>query len=123
MPKRLVISVRRWLRATNDGYAGGSLYDKQSKRMCCLGFASRACGAKVKNIKNIGFPAAVKHVWTKALLRKQLPWLFNTAGDASSVLAYKLGEINDDDGTTDAFKKKEIKRIFKEHGVKVVFVP
>ena len=111
--KTLVIKRSRWLRGESNSY----LLRPKDKKMCCLGFYARACGAQASDINGYcapseysGFPA----------------WLLSDdffAGPACSSAAYKLMRANDSVNKTDKQREKIIKAEFKKRGVTVKFVP
>lgn len=117
--KVLRISRKRWARGQRTETW---LYSSADKTMCCLGFAARQlCGAKIGDIKNRGTPGAVQKVFAD-----DLPWLISDVecwrgGDSEESDA--LVELNDSTDLTDRERERGIRKVFAEHGVKVVFVP
>ncbi len=136
---KLVIDENRWLRA---GWHGGlidscdigydkeihdnittisSLLDSKTGRMCCLGFASCAAGATNKDITNISSPDQLE-TEIKAKVSGKFPWLINNNTGSNSEIACALIDINDDPEISLPHKRAQIKKIFADNGVDVVFV-
>ena len=136
---KIVIDENRWLRA---GWNGGlitdyknmpeyredwpkdktdqsSLFNEQTQRMCCLGFASCAAGLKKKEIQNAVAPSSLDKEAKKKII-KHLPWLLD-AGGSDSKAGQELMGINDNDKITLPKKRARIKEIFAEHGIDVIF--
>lgn len=112
LPKTLTISRKKWLRGSGEGVL---LQTGGERKMCCLGFLTRACG--LKGLGGKMMPAD---------LRVKIPGLVSykiSTGCANSGLGNKLAEINDDTNLTEKEREKRIREGFKKLGVKVKFVP
>lgn len=121
----LTISRKRWLTAKDidEGKRLYSwLYRSEDRKMCCLGFLGRACGAKVSQLRNIGEPDRVPSVnWPKGMLvpREYYPNKTYNAG-----FVYDMMRVNDNPKLTARQREKEIKRLFKTYlNITVKFVP
>ncbi len=117
---KLEINEKFWGRAdylgrNDDTEVEGSLADSRGK-MCCLGFVGQACGITKKDMRGLKMPHNLEDV-TK--MQEAYPWLFRDGVGSNS--AYILATINDSTSLTLAEKRKQIKAIFKKHGVDVVF--
>ena len=137
--KTLIIDRKKWGR----GRTGGSLltdeFSEVTGKMCCLGFFSRNCGFKPKEIRGIGLPEEVIEnlmndvdtygTMTKAETKEKLFNKLKKRGfDLKSFkkigtgLANKLALINDNTDTTDETKERKITELFGKVGIKVKFV-
>ena len=86
--------------------------------MCCLGFYSRACGISPIHLFEESCPSDIYKKLTSEML-----WLLNLQNHDSSYKAHYLMRANDNSFTCPlSVRKKEIKKIFKQQGVKVKFV-
>lgn len=137
--KKLVIEQNRWLRAGKGGglvsdrdldmldpinypkdkSAGSSLLSGTTSRMCCLGFASCAAGIAKKNILNKACPSSLDEA-SKKKLKQTFPWLLSHHGGDSGI-ASQLMSINDSPEISLPNKRAQIKKIFADNGVDVVF--
>lgn len=107
----LVIDRARW----GVGSEGGSLYDSDTRKMCCLGFLARACGSRVSDIDGLGYPP-----------RETVPDYFASKSDDVNsdpeVGAFQAARVNDNETVTSREREKKIKEIFSARGIKVKFV-
>ena len=111
-PKEFTINRSEWMNAYTNEKTGtdSKLLDKDSGRMCCLGFYAKACGVPESKIINQQSPRDIK--------QSALPWLMR--GGLETQLCDGLMETND--GLEDHKKReKEIKEQFELIGVKVKF--
>jgi hypothetical protein len=118
--RELIIDRKKWGR----GDTGGELLNYDGL-MCCLGFEARALGCTKKAIQDTAMPADIVNADPK--LAKKFSWLVNADeiktnlyGDSKDALT--LAKLNDDRTTSDKFKEREIKKIFKRNGIKVTFI-
>lgn len=119
--KEFTIKTSKWLHGIGNK---SMLLDPYNNKMCCLGFASRACGLSGKSIEEVAEPGELE-LEDQKIINGALPFLLSNNFDnnlVNSRVSKKLMSINDNPDTTISFKKKEIKKIFKENGVKVNFV-
>ena len=117
--KSFTIKRSKWLRMSKRTQIYSQMLDGKSGKMCCLGFYATSCGIAKKNIKGEPSPMEVAF----SLEDNNSKWnTFLISNKYNSKIAGKLMDINDDDETTDAFKEKEIKKIFATKGIKVKFV-
>lgn len=123
----LTISRKRWLTAKDvneDKALFSMLYRPKDRKMCCLGFLGRACGAKVSELANKGSPSDVKQVnWPAGMLKEIEGYGGGTRIDDSD-FSFEMMKANDSNELTQRQREKEIRRLFKEHlNIAVKFVP
>lgn len=91
--------------------------------MCCLGFYSRACGIKPKDIRGKSVPGNL----SEELLRFMgVAGLFNYRGpdrfSDHTKIARELMVANDYQEIKPCLRESKIRNLFKELGVRVKFV-
>lgn len=120
--KHVEIRRKRWLRG--EGSRNSFLYRHKDRKMCCLGFYLRSCGLPVKDLTGRkspfdlpGVPDEAKWLNLANLLPDGAKWrkTFNVVN--------KLMRINDTDDLPEKQREKQISKLFREQGVKVVFKP
>lgn len=114
--RKLEIDRRRWLQgrlAWPHGINGSLLYRNTDKRMCCLGFMARACGAKVSQIRGRGSPENVPSI----------DWPDGMIGDGRTNIeaVREVMKLNDDPSITSKQRETRVKRALKAFGFNVVF--
>jgi hypothetical protein len=111
-PTKLVIDRKRWLRGEGDRTS--FLLRPSDGKMCCLGFFGLACGIPASLLDGVPAPQSVlRSEWPAWLVtRSDIPGCANP-----SSTCVKLMTLNDDDPD-----ETHIARIFREHGVEVIFV-
>ena len=123
-PKSFVIDRKRWLRVKQDENTEASvLFSSDSKKMCCLGFYSRACGVSINTLRGKATPEDiyenVLHEPTKKNYEKKIAILLDDSSD--SFFSNSLMSANDNYDTSDSEKEASIKKIFAEKKIKVTF--
>lgn len=141
MKNVLKIKESRWLHAGKNGGLVDAVYDedyneipvpkgtttasclkeKTTGRMCCLGFAACKAGLKQSEILESGAPSDLASNGNAEIFREKFPWLFRDNGDSEA--AHSLMRINDDPDVSMRTRRAIIKRIFKNNGWNVEFVP
>lgn len=98
--------------------------------MCCLGFASRACGVKTSSLyriesfgyDDINLPSNLRSA--RRAIAKIFPAMLQEPSDIESELStfpYVAAEINDSTSLTDHQKEQRLRRLFAKEGVKLHF--
>lgn len=111
--KTITISRKRWYRG--KGTMGSRLYRRSDRTMCCLGFASRQCGASVKMIENVALPSSVildSYIGLDEFYKYLL--------DDIHVMSAMAG-VNDDPDIIDAVRERRLKQLAKQAGMRFVF--
>ncbi len=120
MPTTLVIDRKKWVRCTGEDVMGrygfSNLLNKRGS-MCCLGFACLKVGLTKEVIRGHSSPNTNT---IRNLLNSKTTKLSELL--KSIDVTNQLIEINDNFKTDDAYKEKEIKRIFRENGLRVRFI-
>lgn len=88
-------------------WGAGLLLKSEDNTMCCLGFASLACGVPINYIKDIGMP--------------QYSWFEVNHWMRCSPTAFSAIHINDDDTITGPEKEAKLIELFGKNGVKLSF--
>lgn len=117
----VVVDQDRWLcaevrEAVCDSALETSLYDRTSGLLCCLGFGSRQCGAKVREISGQGYPNDVPAVQAKAAKRPT-----SLAAKLVSI-EEKAATLNDNERINLSERKRKLKSLFKGVGIDLQFV-
>lgn len=113
--KLFPVTIKRkyWLRNNNQKLDIDDDYDsglRIGSKQCCLGFIARAHGYKARELENYAYPCNLDN-WEDRFL---------VGLDRSTQRT--LASINDSFKSNDAQKEKQIKRILRDVGYKVVFV-
>lgn len=119
MVKKFTISRRRWLRGPdtrNNGMNNSKLFRNSDKKMCCLGFYSRACGASIGDIRN---EASVHGLRDR--MPGQAKWL--VLGTGPSIIARGLMRANDNPAMSEEDREATIVAAFATQGIDVEFTP
>lgn len=116
---KVTVDRRRWLRGEDS--VASSLFDDVNKKMCCLGFATRACGCSIDKIRNQASPACVVFDYTNT---KERLARFLTAKNESenSGTTGRMMEINDATDISDAEREDLLKRLGKKLNIQFTFV-
>ena len=110
--KKLVISVKKWLRGVNTE----STLRNKNGCMCCLGFLARDCGATVKDILNKTTPMMVPDIsWPKDLLTS------DELGVLDSRLSSEIVSVNDNTSLSLKEKQSQLKQLFLKIGYRLTF--
>lgn len=126
---KLVIDRAKWQRGSIYGDEA-YLLDPESKKMCCLGFLSRACGLGPKTIQGLDCPATSElNTKAKEKLMKNpySSWLFDEDGDFDTaqsddcVKAINFNDRNVTESFTERDREKRIKTLFAKHNISVTF--
>lgn len=102
--KTILIDRTKWLR----GQDNGTLLNDEGK-MCCLGFLCHQLRISKKNLLNIGMPDELSENFT-------LPEWLRVEGNSNSDVAF-AARRNDSTTIEDVQREREIKKIFKKHGL------
>lgn len=108
--KEVKISRKKWHRNEGNSHDFESLLRMPNGKQCCMGFLARACGYRVKDIANRGYPSSLMDShdrFSEELLR----------------LEYQIAVVNDRSSVTIRKREQEIRVLFKKAGYKAVFVP
>lgn len=104
---------------------------KQNGKMCCLGFASLACGIPKSRIKGKNDPFDVVSDYDGLKRRKaedKLKFFFSTKGGITYYSNYynftteDIIDENDSPDTKGLEKERNLKKLFEKIGVKVKFI-
>lgn len=93
-------------------WGAGLLLRSDDNTMCCLGFASLACGVPINYIKDIGMP---QYSWFEVN-----PWMRTHPGAGGRGRDTAIN-INDDDTITGPEKEAKLIHLFDKNGVKLSF--
>lgn len=123
--KKFVIDRSKWLNGelykraekANGSAPGGVLLDAYG-RMCCLGFYSKACGAK--RLQDEAMPNYLSKR-SKLRLDSRIADPDSWWGDGPTPLADKLQTANDTERGRPETREAKIKKLFKTIGVTVTF--
>jgi len=111
---KLIIKRKRWLRGQPDNSALRNADGKQ----CCLGFLARACGASTKDVLNFPDPGVTKGIdWPKGIAPKGHGY----DGHGNTALVGRIISTNDSRGLLPKARERQLKELFAEAGIKVVF--
>jgi len=111
---KLIIKRKRWLRGKPDNSALRNADGKQ----CCLGFLARACGATTKDILGLPDPGATTGIaWPKGIS----PGGRGYDGYGNTALVGRIISTNDSRGLLPEARERQLKELFAEAGVEVVF--
>jgi hypothetical protein len=115
--KRKSFTIKRseWIRGSMNELS--QLLSPDSGKMCCLGFYLRSCGMKKRDISDHTEPSDVI-----TPLPKQAQWLSDIPGRNSDA-AKDLINVNDDDTLKWNTREAEIKELFAQQNIDVIFVP
>jgi hypothetical protein len=91
----------------------GFLLRSEDNTMCCLGFASLACGVPIKYIEDVGLP---EYSWTDVNLWMRLASRLHNGSDDHVV------DVNDSYSLTGPEKEEKLIKIFNDNGVKLSFI-
>lgn len=116
---KVTVDRRRWLRG--EGSVASSLFDDYNKKMCCLGFATRACGCSIDKIRGQASPACVVigHTNTKESLAR---FLAAKSEVKNSGATGRMITINDDIKINDAEREDRLKKWGKKLNIQFTFV-
>lgn len=115
---KVIVDRRRWLRGI--GSIHSSLFDDVNKKMCCIGFAARACGCSIDQIRDRPSPACVATTYpdmAKARLAR-----FITAEGDNSGSTERMMEINDNTSISDEEREDRLKKWGKKLNIQFTFV-
>src|SRR2546425_7116102 len=122
---KVVIDRKKWGRGDGEGY--GSLLDPNTHKMCCLGFACRAVGAKPKELRNLSYPSDLYETWNEETYNyeRSFPKEFKGLSGKKlndSQICRLLALANDNGKITDAVREKRIKTLGKKARINFTFV-
>lgn len=107
---KFVIDRRRWARGSKSR---GLLYDSDSDTFDCMGQYAYICGISKLELMHRVMPHQL------LIVPYQMRWL--VLGETSSDAADRLAAINDHIFLDSEKREKEIRAVFKQHGITVVF--
>jgi hypothetical protein len=113
---KLIIDRKIWLRG--EGAMKSKLLRSTDDKMCCIGIYCEALGVP----KNELLDHSGSQVLDGEAIGVKLPdWIQPPAGDSEGDL-FSAYEINDDNGTRDYEREKDLTEIFARHDVEVEFI-
>jgi hypothetical protein len=110
--RKLIIDRRRWTRGT--GGEGAALYNTDNGGMCCLGFAARQLGKRIK-VEEIQDSQLPRSLMQDVLDR--LPVFMQHVS-----LMDDFADLNDRRDLDSKEREEKLKIMFREQGVSVRFV-
>jgi hypothetical protein len=110
--KKFVVKKSQWLR----GEGPSVLLRRTTHKMCCLGFASLACGLKENDIIDVSIPSNVC-----SNLYSAYPASFFDGLRPESQSIMDIMRINDDVSLNDEERIFSLKQKFSELGIEVIF--
>jgi hypothetical protein len=110
--KKFVVKKSQWLR----GEGPSMLLDARTYKMCCLGFASLACGLKENDILGISMPGGVC-----SDLDSAYPASFFDKPGRESQPIIDIMRINDNPYFNDEERILGLKQKFNELDIEIVF--
>lgn len=115
--KTLIIDETKWANGSNKKVA---LLLTNSGNMCCLGFLSKACGFKNKQLLNEAFPISIL-IKDRSLSKFDFPKkVINSLGILSD-WEIKASNINDSKIFSNVKRKSLLREHFKQIGIKLIF--
>lgn len=112
--KTLVLRKRRWARGGRNGGSCLSALLNESRKMCCLGFLGKACGATDEQIDGAPMPSDTSAVcWPRGLI----------CGGRDSKLSDQIASANDSPETTDREREEKLRPLFRKLGYRLVVKP
>lgn len=112
-PKIVVVKKSQWHTGGGNSNHGSALRVRETRRMCCLGFAARDAGCK--GLTDVSYPSNLASEEYEKF-KTRFPELTNK-------VCSDLANINDSEDTTRDEKAEKIAAKGKEVGVNFVFVP
>ena len=120
--KEMVIKGSVWNRADKGPYYVPYLLNDKGMR-CCIGIHAEFCGIPDDLVLDRGMPHTIPDEF---ITECYMPWV-DPAGNSHASLpsesALQATKINDDYGINDEQKIEELRPIFEEIGVEIVWEP
>jgi hypothetical protein len=85
--------------------------------MCCLGFAARALGCSVADIRDVSYPSGIKKNHRLKVAR-----LLQRDGIFNKPETHMLARINDDSNIPDSLREKKLTALGKAVGLLFRFI-
>lgn len=122
--KCFTISRKRWIHTPEDLVHKSLLLRRSDNKMCCLGFAGKACGLRDCDILDKGdyfiFPFVCPSV--ACPVPQPLSWLGDIDPKTGATKQDLLTVINDSPELPAKDKETLIASIFAQHGIEVTFI-